>query len=86
MTINACVKNMKTNSLPQIQSPVALLFKDEGGLANHPLSFHPQGVFGNQENESKREEMREKKRRGKTPTQFSVFMKLSQYNNLSELI
>ena len=61
MTINACVKNMKTNSLPQIQSLVALLFKVEGGLANHPLSCHPQGVFGIQENERK-ENKREKSR------------------------
>ena len=78
MTVNACVKNMKTNSLPQIQSPVALFFKDEGGLANHPLNCHPQGVFGNQENERKKEEMREKKRSGKTPAQFSVLIKLSR--------
>ena len=77
MTINACVKNMKTNSLPHIQSPVALIFKDEGGLVNHPLSCHPQGVFGSQENERKIEEMRENKKRGKTPAQFSVLMKLS---------
>ena len=76
MTINASVKNMKTNILPQIQSPIALLFKDEGGLANHPLSCHPQGVFGSQENERKREEMREKKRNGKTPAQFYALMKL----------
>ena len=75
MTINACVKNMKTKSLPKIQSPVALLFKDEEGLANHPMSCHSQGVFGSQENERKREEMREKKRSGKTPAQFSVLMK-----------
>ena len=67
MTINACVENMKTNSLPHIQRLVALIFKDEGGLANHPLSCHPQGVFGSQENERKKEEMREKKRNGKTP-------------------
>ena len=53
MTINACVKNMRTNSLPRIQSPVALIFKDEGGLANQPLSCHPQGVFDKRENERK---------------------------------
>ena len=45
MTITAYVENKRTSSLPQNLSPVALLFKDEGGLANHPLSFHPQGVF-----------------------------------------
>ena len=46
MTINACVKTKRNNSLPKNPSPVALLFKDEGGLANHALSCHPQGVFG----------------------------------------
>ena len=46
MTITAYVENKRTSSLPQNLSPVALLFKDEGVLANHPLSFHPQGMFG----------------------------------------
>ena len=32
--------------LPQTSNPVALLFKDEGGLAKHPLSCHLQRVFG----------------------------------------
>ena len=63
---------MRTNSLPHIQSPVALIFKDKGGLANHPLSCHPQGVFGRRENERKGEKMREKERSGKTPVQLSV--------------
>ena len=36
----------KDNVLPQTFNPVALLFKDEGGLAKHPLICHPQGVFG----------------------------------------
>ena len=53
MTINACVENKRTSSLPQNFSLVALLFKDEGGLANHPLSFHPQGVFSRRESEGK---------------------------------
>ena len=68
MTINACIKNKRTNILPQNPSPVALLFKDGGGLANHPLSCHPQGVFGSRENGRKGEKMREKQRSGKTPT------------------
>ena len=69
MIIKACVKNIKTKNLPQIQSPVALLFMDEGGLANHPLSCHPQGVFGSQENERKREEneRKEKKQENSRP-------------------
>ena len=53
MTITACVNNKRTSSLPQNPSPVALLFKDKRGLANHPLSCHPQGVFGKRENERK---------------------------------
>ena len=38
MTITTCVKNKRTNSLPQNPSLVALLFKDKKGFANHPLS------------------------------------------------
>ena len=55
MTITACVKNKRTSSLPQNPSLVALLFKDKRGLANHPLSCHPQGVFGRRESERKLE-------------------------------
>ena len=61
MTINACVENKRTSSLPQNLGPVALLFKDEGGLAKHPLSCHPQGVFGRRESARKGEKMRENK-------------------------
>ena len=53
MPINAYVKNKRNNILPQNRCPVALLFKDGGGLAYHPLSCHPQGVFGRWENERK---------------------------------
>ena len=53
MTITACVKNKRTSSLPQNPSIVALIFKDKRGLANHPLSCHPQGVFGKRESERK---------------------------------
>ena len=66
MTITACVENKRTRSLPQNLSLVALLFMDEGGLANHPLSCHPQGVFGRRESVRKGEKMREKKKSGKT--------------------
>ena len=32
--------------LPPTFNPVVLLFKDEGDLAKHPLSYHPQrGVW-----------------------------------------
>ena len=49
MTITAYVENKRTNNLPQNHSLIALIFKDEGGLANHPLSCHPQGMFGSRE-------------------------------------
>ena len=60
MNINASIKYMRTVILPQNPSPVALLFKDAGGLANHPLSCHPQGVFGSRENKRKIKKMKEK--------------------------
>ena len=66
MIINASIKNVKTVILPQNYYPVALFFKDGGGLANHSLSCHPQGVFGRRESERKREKMREKEKSGKT--------------------
>ena len=62
MTITACVKNKRSSSLPQNPSLVAPLFKDKRGLANHPLSCHPQGVFGRQESERK---MRERETSGR---------------------
>ena len=55
---NKCLRQkQRTVSLPQIQSLVALLFKDEGVLDAHPLSCHPRRVFGYLENAKK---MREK--------------------------
>ena len=48
--LDAFMKNMRTCSLPQNQHPMAFPFKDEGGLAEHPLICHHQGVFGYQEN------------------------------------
>ena len=66
MTINACIEN---NILPKNPSPVALIFKDGGSLANHPLSCHPQGVFGSRENGREGEKMKQKKKSGKTPAQ-----------------
>ena len=63
MTITACVKNKRTSSLPQNPNPVALLFKNKRGLANHLLSCHPQGVFGNRESERKCEKIERKKNR-----------------------
>ena len=48
--ITAYMKNSRTCSLPQNWYPVAFLFKDEGGLAEHPPSCHPRRVFGCPEN------------------------------------
>ena len=59
MLIISCVKNRRTKILPENRCPVALLFKGGGGLANHPLSCYPQGVFGSQENKRKAKKMRE---------------------------
>ena len=59
MLITACIKNMRTKILSQNHCQVALLLKDGGGLANNPLSCHPQGVFGSRENERKEKKMRE---------------------------
>ena len=67
MIINVSIKSKRTNILPQNCYPVALLFKDGGGLANHPLSYHPQEGFGCRENERKVKKMREKNSSGKTP-------------------
>ena len=66
MIINASIKNVRIVILPQNCYPIALFFKDGGGLANHPLSCHPQGVFGRRESERKGEKMRAKEKRGKT--------------------
>ena len=69
MIINVSIKSKRTVRLPKIQCLVALLFKDEGVLSNHPLSCHPQGVFGMWESARKGKKMKKKKKSGKTPTQ-----------------
>ena len=46
MSVNTYVENMRNLHLPQVPLPRALYFKEGGGLATHPLSFHPQRVFG----------------------------------------
>ena len=78
MTINACVENKRTSSLPYNFSPVVLIFKDEGGLAYHPFSSHPQGVFGMRETEGKGKKMREKKKSGKKNESFHAKSLLHQ--------
>ena len=52
---------LKTENHYFTSKTVALIFKDKGGLANHLLSFHPQGVFDSRENERKAKKMRERK-------------------------
>ena len=51
--------------LPLTFNPVVLLFKDEGDLAKHPLSCHPQREFGRSENTRKGEKVKESCRGGK---------------------
>ena len=46
MLVNTYVQNMRNLHLPQVPLPRALYFKEGGGLATHPLSCHPQRVFG----------------------------------------
>ena len=67
MIITACVKNREPSFYLKNCSPVALIFKDKGGLANHPVSCHPQGVFGSRESGRKGEKMREREAAGKLP-------------------
>ena len=84
MIINVSIKSKRTNILPQNRCPVALLFKDGGGLANHPLSYHPHGVFGNQENERKKKKMRERKSSGKTPA-YKIYIQQRKNENVSTI-
>ena len=64
MFITAYVKNREPSFYLKNCSSVTLLFKDKGGLANHPLSCHPLGVFASRKSGRKREKMRgEKKQR-----------------------
>ena len=62
MIINVSIKSKRTNILPQNRCLIALIFKDGGGLANHPMSCHLQGVFGSRENERKAKENEGKKK------------------------
>ena len=90
MIINPSIKNVRTIILPQNCYPVALFFKDGWGLANQPLSCHPQGVFGRRENERNGEKMREKEKSGKTGAlrakSFFTGQKVSRYSVYKWLI
>ena len=66
--ITAYVKNREPLFYLKNCGPVALIFKDKGGLTNHPLSCHLKEVFGSRESGRKGEKIREKKSSGKTPT------------------
>ena len=73
MEINASVKNREPSFYLKNCSPVALFFKDKGGLANHPLSCHPQEVFGSRQSGRKGEKMKERKTAGKlSPSTVSI--------------
>ena len=67
MIIIAYVKDRKPLFYLKNCGPVALIFKDKGGLANHPFSCHLQEVFGSRESGRNGEKIREKKSSGKTP-------------------
>ena len=53
MIVNICVETVISPQDPWNPPPVTFLFKDERVLATHPLSCHPQGVFGRRENKRK---------------------------------
>ena len=72
MTTITCVETVRNPHNPWNPwnpPPVTFLFKDEGILATHPLSCHPQRVIGSLESERKGEKMRENKRSGEIPAQ-----------------
>ena len=45
MTVHTYVETVRSPHDPWNHPPVTFLFKDKGGLATHPLSYHPQGCF-----------------------------------------
>ena len=76
MIINVSIKSKRTVGLPHIQSPVAILFKDEDVLANHPLSCHPQrGVWQVGKCKKRKENEEEKGKAGKLSPNSCVFSK-----------
>ena len=63
--VSTCVKNMERSSSLKILYPAAFHFKEERVLVVHPLSRHPQRVFGYPENGKKmRESEAEEKEAG----------------------
>ena len=63
---------------------MALLFKDERGLAKDPLSCHPQGLFGRGENTKKGEKVKESCRGGKVES-FDANLLIKQELLLHEI-
>ena len=59
MTTITYVEIMSNPQNPWNSSRVTFLFKDEGSLATHPLSCHPQRMFDSLESERKGDKMRE---------------------------
>ena len=45
MTISTCVETMSSPQDPWNPPPITFLFKDEGGLATHPLSVILRGCL-----------------------------------------
>ena len=62
-TTITCVETVRNPQHSWNPPPVTFVFKDEGGLATHPPSCHPQRVFGCLENERKWEKVRENEKR-----------------------
>ena len=66
-TTITCVEIVKNPQNPWNPPLITFIFKDEGSLANHPLSCHPQRVFGSSESEGKERKNKE----GGTAERFS---------------
>ena len=74
MVVNTYVKNMEPLSLPLDPLPVAFSFKEEGVLATHPLSCHPQRVLASEKmKENERKCKRDKKNKASPRSLVPIF-------------
>ena len=63
----------ENQQLPQNPCPIALLLKEKSGLANHPLSCHPQrGCLAAEKMRERKRKMREEGSSGKTPASLYI--------------
>ena len=71
-TTITCVETVRNPQNLWNPLPVAVVFKDEEGLATHPPSCHPQRVFGYPESEGKREKIEQEWEllKGSRPAKF----------------